>query len=112
MRDEALAQRRRLDFRWHVVLPTAARPLRVGHVARRLFEVRHQASPFEHLGQDVRHAFARDVGAAELCDRIVAVIAQHPRVQPVGSFGADRARRDGVRGPAFAALSSGAAGAI
>jgi hypothetical protein len=95
---EALAERRLLDFRRHVVLPAAGRPLRVGHVARRLFEVRHQASPFEHLGQDVRNAFARDVGAAELRDRIVTVIAQHPRVQLVGAFGADRARGDGVRG--------------
>jgi acyl-CoA thioester hydrolase len=45
------------------------------------------------------------VGAAELCDRIVAVIAQHSRVQSVGPFGAHRARGNGVRGPAFARLS-------
>ena len=45
----------------------------VGDVARRLLEVRAQPRALEDLGQDVRRPLARDVRAAELRDRVVAV---------------------------------------
>ena len=86
------------DFRGHVILPATARAFGIRHVAGGLLQVRHQAAPLEHLGQDVRHAFAGDVGAAELRDRIVAVLAEHAGVEFIGALGADRACVDRVRG--------------
>src|SRR5205807_8013592 len=52
-----------------------------GDIASRLFEVGTQAWPLQHLGHDVRRPLARDVGAAELCDGVVAVGDQHPLVE-------------------------------
>jgi len=78
------------------VLPAAVRALGVGHVAGRLFQVRHQAAALEDLGQDVGDALAGDVGAAELGDRVVAVLAEHAGVERGGAAG--RAVGVAVRG--------------
>ena len=107
-----------VELRRHVIFPAAVRPIGVRHVARRLLEVGHQASPLEHLGQDVGDAFAGDVRAAELRDRVVAVLVEHARVELVGALGADagartappawrggRSRRGTRRGTAGAAIS-------
>src|SRR5262249_15723822 len=59
-----------------------------------LLEIRHEAAPFEHLGEDVRHVLARDVGAAELGDGVVAVLVEHFRVQLLGTLDADRRGAD------------------
>ena len=93
-------QRSAVELGGHVVLPAAARPIGVRHVARRLLEVGHQAAPLEHLRQDVRHAFAGEVHAAELRDRVVAVFGR-TRARTAfrrarrrrWSLSADRARR-------------------
>ena len=60
----------------HVIPPSPVQLVRVRHVPRRLLEVRHQASPLEHLGQHVRDVLARDVRAAQLRDRVVAVLVE------------------------------------
>ena len=90
--NERLAKRRSIELGGHVIFPTAVRPIDVRNVARRLLEVRHQASPLQHFREDVRDAFARDVCAAELCDRVVSVLAEHACVEFVRARGADRAR--------------------
>ena len=86
---ELVSHWRASDLRRHVEFPLPVRTIGVRHVTRRLLEIRHQASPLEHLGQDVRRAFARHVRAAELRDRIVAVLAEHARIQPIGPLDAD-----------------------
>ena len=70
----------------------------VGDVAGALLEVAHQPAPLEHLGEDVRCLLARQVHAAELGDRVVAVLEEHLLVQLLGTF-ADRwsRRRSGRR---------------
>ena len=70
------------------VLPASAGPVGVRHVAGRLLQVRHQPAALEHLREDVRHALAGDVRAAELRHRVVAVLLEHPAVQPLGAFAA------------------------
>ena len=70
-----------LRLRRHVVTPPPVEPIGVGDIAGRLFEVRHQAPPFEDLGQNVRDVFAGDVRAAELRDRVVAVLAEDAGVE-------------------------------
>ena len=89
------AQTGALELRRHVVLPLAVRPIGIRDVARRLLEVRHEASPLQHLRQNVRDTFARDVRAAELRDRVVSVLTEYARIQSVRALGADgtRARR-------------------
>ena len=82
---------RRADLRRDVIAPAAVQRVGVRHVARRLLEIRHQPSPLEHLGQDVRDVLAGDVRAAELRDRVVAVLVEDPRVQLFGAR--DRRRR-------------------
>ena len=72
-----------------VIFPAAVRPVRIRHVARRLLEVRHQAAPLENFREDVRHALAGEVRAAELSDRVVAVFVQHAGVQLVRAGCAD-----------------------
>ena len=66
-----------------------AEPGVVGDVARALLEVAHQPAPLEHLGEDVRRLLAGQVDAAELGDRVVAVLEEHPLVQLLGAFEAD-----------------------
>ena len=73
-----------------MVFPLAVGPVGVWNVPGRLLEVRHEAPPLEHFRQDVRHALARHVRAAELRNRVVAVFVQHARVQLVGAGRADR----------------------
>ena len=82
-------ERRPCDFGRHVILPAPVRPIRVGDISRGLFEVGHQATPLEDLGQNIGGAFAGDVDAAQLCDRIVSVLVEDARIQPVGAVGAD-----------------------
>ena len=93
---ESGAQRRSIQFARHVVLPLAVRAVRVRHITRRLLEVGHQAAPLEHFRQHVRHALAGEVGAAQLRDRIVAVLVQHLCVELVGAGGAGAFERDGL----------------
>ena len=76
----------------------AVRPIVVGNVARRLLEVGHQAAPLEHLGQEVRGALARQVHAAELGHRIVAVLAEHPLVELLGPLRAGHGVRRAAAG--------------
>ena len=83
---------RALDFGGHVIAPPAVQLVGVGHVARGLLEIRHEPAPLEHLREHVRDVFTRDVRAAELRDRIVAVLVEHLRVQLFGAFDADRRR--------------------
>ena len=83
-----------VHFRREGVFPASFRARGIRHVARGLFEIGHQTAPLEHFRQYVRDPLASDVRAAELCDRIVAVFAQHTRVQFVGAFGADGAGGD------------------
>jgi hypothetical protein len=58
----------------------AVEPVVVGDVARRLLEIGREPGPLEELRQQVRGPFARDVGAAELGDRVVAVPEEDPLV--------------------------------
>ena len=69
------------DRRRPVVAVRAAGPVGVGDVAGGLLQVAGQPPPLEHLGQDVRRALHRDVGAAELGDGVVAVLRQDPVVE-------------------------------
>ena len=59
----------------------AAEPGVVGDVAGALLEVAHQPAPLEHLGEDVRRLLAGQVDAAELGDRVVAVLDEHLLVE-------------------------------
>ena len=71
------------------VLPPSVGAVGIRDIARRLLEIRHQPSPLEHFGQDVRHALAGDVGAAELGDGVVSVLVEHPRVETFCPFQTD-----------------------
>ena len=97
--DVRARERRGSDLGRHVILPPACRPIRVRHVPRGLLEVRHQASPLEHLGDDVGDAFAGDVRTAELRDRVVAIFIQNARIQLLGARGANARIRDVSRRP-------------
>ena len=83
-RGVAVAQRTR-DFVRDVIPPPSVQLVGVGNVSSGLFEVRHQPSPLEHLGEDVRHVLARDVRSAQLRDRVVAVLVEDPVVQLFGA---------------------------
>ena len=67
----------------------AAEPGVVGDVAGALLEVAHQPAPLEHLGEDVRRLLARQVDAAELGDRVVAVLDEDLLVELLGPRHAD-----------------------
>ena len=71
------------------VLPVVE-PLVVRDVARRLLEVGHEATPLEHLGKDVGGLFAGEVHAAQLRDRVVAVLDEDLLVELLGALRADR----------------------
>ena len=75
-----------VDLRRGDVLPAAFGPFGEGDVAGRLLEVGHQAPALEDLRQHVGDAFAGDVCAAELGDRVVAVLAEHPVVELGGAL--------------------------
>src|SRR6266436_153420 len=79
-----------------MVLPAAVRPVGVRDVACGLFEVGHEAAPLEHLGQNVRRAFAREVHAAQLGHGVVAVVGEDALVQLLGARGAHGARHRGA----------------
>ena len=76
----------------------AVRAVRIGHVARGLLEISHEPAPLEHLGEDVGGALAGQVHAAQLGDRVVAVLAEDALVELVGAGGADGRRPGGLPG--------------
>ena len=88
-RREARLQRRAFELARDVIFPFPAWPVCVRHVARRLLEVRHQAAPLDHLRQNIRNAFARQMHAAQLRHGVVAVFRKHARVKLFGPFDAD-----------------------
>src|SRR5438093_1883943 len=82
-RDVALAQRPG-ELGRDVVAIGSLRLVVVGNVARRLLEIGHETAPLEDLGQEVRGALARQVHAAELSHRVVAVLDEHALVELLG----------------------------
>ena len=72
-----------------VVAVAAAEAGVVGDVAGRLLEVGHEPAPLEDLGEQVRRLLAGEVHAAELGDRVVAVLEEHPVVELLGPAQAD-----------------------
>ncbi len=62
-------------------------------VARRLLEVRHEPTPLEDLGEQVRRLLAREVHATELRDGVVAVLEEHAVVELLGALAGRRWRR-------------------
>src|SRR5688500_11350122 len=82
------------------VAVAAARYRRVvGDVARGLLEVGREPRPLEDLREDVRDPLARDVRAAELRYRVVAVAEEDPLVElrrPLALALVGSARRDVV----------------
>jgi hypothetical protein len=72
-----------------VVAPAPARAVGVRDVARRLLEVGHEAAPLEELREHVRDALARQVDAAQLGDRVVAVLDEHALVEALRPRDAD-----------------------
>ena len=82
--DVARPERVAIQLGGHVVPEAAVRPVGVRHVAGRLLEIRHEAAPLEHLGQEVRGALAGQVDAPELRHRVVPVVAQHALVERLG----------------------------
>ena len=79
---EAAVQQRRIAV--VAVAPTEAGV--VGDVPRALLEVAHQPTPLEDLGEHVRRLLACEVHAAELSDRVVAVLEEHLLVELLGAF--------------------------
>ena len=67
-----------------------AEPGVVGDVAGALLEVAHQAAPLEDLRQQVRRLLTRQMHAAQLRHRVVAVVEEHALVQFLGTIEADR----------------------
>ena len=83
-REEIVERRlvRRPEARVAVVAVAEALELRViRDVARRLLEIRGEARPLEDLREEVRRPLARDVRAAELRDRVVAVAEEDRLVE-------------------------------
>ena len=79
------------QFGWpEVAVLPVVEPLVVRDVARRLLEVGHETSPLEDLRQHVGGLLAGEVDAAELCDRVVAVLDEDPLVELLGALQADR----------------------
>ena len=75
-----------VEFGRHEIAPRLAAPLGVRNVARGLLEVGHQPAALEHLRQDVRGVLDGQVHAAELRDRVVAVLVEHPLIELVGAL--------------------------
>ena len=55
-------------------------------------------APLEDLGQHVRRLLARETHPAELSDRVVPVLTEHPGVELLGASQADRGVKAGVTG--------------
>ncbi len=90
----------RLEDGWVAVIAVVPRGQAavVGDVARRLLEVGHEPPPLEDLGQHVRRLLAREMDPAQLSDRVVPVLTEHPRVELLGAPQADRGVEAGVTG--------------
>ena len=101
--DRRAACRRVRAARWRA---TPAGPVVVAHVARRLLQVRGQPSPLQRLGQQLRGLLAREVHAAELGHRVVAVLDEDVLVEARGAFTADGGRRRGPQRRVSSANSS------
>ena len=84
------------NLRGHVIAEAAMELVGVGHVACGLLEVHHQSAALEDLGQNVRDVFARDVRAAQLRDRVVSVLVEHPSVELLGSRRSNSGLSSGV----------------
>ncbi len=80
----------REDLRVAVVAVAPTESLVVGDVAGGLLEVRHEPTPLEDLGQQVRGLLAGQVHPAELGDAVVAVLEEDPVVELFGALQADR----------------------
>ena len=78
-----------------MVFPAPARLVGVGHIAGGLFQVRHEAAPFDHFRENIRDTFAGQVHAAKLRHRIVSIFVEDAGVQLFSPLHAD---------PAFAAV--------
>jgi hypothetical protein len=76
--------------------PCAAGLVVVAHVASRLLEVGGQAPPLERLREQLRRLLAREMHAAELSDRVVAVLHEHRVVQTGRALAARRRRGTSV----------------
>ena len=88
--DEAGAVRRVEDLgRAEVAVLPVVEPLVVRDVARRLLEIRHEASPFENLREHVGRLLAGEVDAAELGHRVVAVFDEDFLVELLGALQPD-----------------------
>ena len=101
----SIPQRAAWDLGRDVIPPAAVQPVGVRHVARGLLEVGHQASPLEQLGQHVRDVLAGDVRAAQLRDRVVAVLVEDLGEELLGSSRRRRSRpRPGLARPVASVL--------
>src|SRR5205085_12346012 len=69
------------DLRRQQVPPVAARPVVVRDVARRLLQVAREATPLQHLAEELRRLLAREVDSAELRDRVVSVLHEDALVE-------------------------------
>ena len=85
------------DLRGHVIAEAAMELVGVRYVARGLLEVRHQSAALEDFGENVRDVFTRDVRAAQLSDRVVSILVEHPGVELLGSRRSDSGLPSGVR---------------
>ncbi len=86
----ARAEVRAADVGIAVVAEAPLDPGVVGDVAGRLLEVAGDAPPLEDLGEEVRRLLAGQVDAAQLGDRVVAVLDEHLLVERLGPFEPDR----------------------
>jgi hypothetical protein len=85
------------DVRVAVVAVAAPGLVVVGDVAGGLLEVGGQPTPLDALGQQVRHVLEGHVGAPELGDGVVAVLAEDLLVEPFGALRAGGLRGGGAR---------------
>jgi hypothetical protein len=94
--DEPEAQRAGEDLGRPVEAVAAVEAAVVVDVPGRLLEVGHQPTPLEHLRQQVRRLLAREVDAAQLGDRVVAVLEEDLVVELLGPVEPDRGVDRGV----------------
>ena len=84
--DVTRSERRGQNGRIAIEPVPATEPGVVGDVAGRLLEVRHEPTPLEHLGQDVRGLLAREVHPTELGHGVVAVLDEDLVVERLGAL--------------------------